>query len=165
MAQQTWELKGNFHQIADTGDYDGYYEITNGKISLLTKDDDDEALQPIVDALNNSGCRFIQDDWIEFENKMLKKEISRLKFMINAKEMERRQKEDCWDVAHQAGRFEGKGIAEENWQTFEQYYSETYGKKYQRENKKTPPPPPPPPPPNRLLKEGKEPPKPKPKTK
>jgi len=82
-----------------------------------------------------------------------------------AKEMERRQKEDCWDVAHQAGRFEGKRIAEENWQTFEQYYSETYGKKYQRENKKTPPPPPPPPPPNRLLKEGKEPPKPKPKTK
>jgi hypothetical protein len=38
-----WELKGHSHQIADTGDYDGYYEITNGKISLLTKDDDDEA--------------------------------------------------------------------------------------------------------------------------
>jgi hypothetical protein len=78
-----WELKGHSHQIADTGDYDGYYEITNGKISLLTKDDDDEALQPVVDALNNSGCKFYQDDWIEFENKMLKEEISRLKFMIN----------------------------------------------------------------------------------
>lgn len=24
-----WELKGHSHQIADTGDYDGYYEITN----------------------------------------------------------------------------------------------------------------------------------------
>jgi hypothetical protein len=43
-----------------------------------------------------------------------------------AKEMEKEQKLECWNVAHQAGRFEGKGIAEENWQTFEQYYNETY---------------------------------------
>lgn len=78
-----WKLKGHSHQIADTGDYDGCYEITNGKISLLTKDDDDEALQPIVDALNDSGCKFYQDDWFEFENKRLKEEISRLKFMID----------------------------------------------------------------------------------
>jgi len=78
-----WKLKGHSHQIADTGDYDGYYEITNGKISLLTKDDDDESLQPIVDALNDSGCKFYQDDWFEFENNMLKEEISRLKFMID----------------------------------------------------------------------------------
>jgi hypothetical protein len=42
------------------------------------------------------------------------------------KEMEKEQKLECWNVAHQAGRFEGKGIAEENWQTFEQYYNETY---------------------------------------
>ena len=44
-----------------------------------------------------------------------------------AKEMEWEQKKECWDVAHQAGRFEGKGIAEKNWQTFEQYYNEIYG--------------------------------------
>jgi len=44
-----------------------------------------------------------------------------------AKEMEKQQIKECWDVAHQAGRFEGKGIAEENWQTFEQYYNEEYG--------------------------------------
>jgi hypothetical protein len=44
-----------------------------------------------------------------------------------AKEMEKEQKKECWDVAHQAGRFEGKGIAEKNWQTFEQYYEEIYG--------------------------------------
>jgi hypothetical protein len=42
------------------------------------------------------------------------------------KEMEKEQKLECWNVAHQAGRFEGKGIAEENWQTFEQYYNETF---------------------------------------
>jgi hypothetical protein len=46
-----------------------------------------------------------------------------------SKEMDKQQKKECWDVAHQAGRFEGKGIAEENWQTFEQYYNETFGGK------------------------------------
>ena len=43
-------------------------------------------------------------------------------------EMEKQQKMECWEIAHQAGRFEGKGIAVENWQTFEQYYKEEYGK-------------------------------------
>ena len=45
-----------------------------------------------------------------------------------ANELHKKQIKECWDVAHQAGRFEGKGIAEENWQTFEQYYNETFGK-------------------------------------
>jgi hypothetical protein len=42
--------------------------------------------------------------------------------------MEKEQIEDTWIEAHQAGRFEGKRIAEEDWQTFTQYYIETYGK-------------------------------------
>lgn len=37
----------------------------------------------------------------------------------------KRQLKECWEAAHQAGRFEGKGIAEEGWQTFEDYYDET----------------------------------------
>lgn len=41
-----------------------------------------------------------------------------------AKEMEKQSHKETWDVAHQAGRFEGKGIAEENWQTFETYWNE-----------------------------------------
>ena len=53
-----WKLKGHSYQIADTGDYDGYYELTNGKISLLTKNDDVRVLQAIVDVLNYSGCKF-----------------------------------------------------------------------------------------------------------
>lgn len=44
-----------------------------------------------------------------------------------AKQMEKKQHEQTWNAAHQAGRFEGKGIAEENWQTFKQYYNETFG--------------------------------------
>lgn len=43
-----------------------------------------------------------------------------------AKEIEKEQHNETWDSAHQAGRFEGKGIAEENWQTFEIYWEETF---------------------------------------
>lgn len=43
-----------------------------------------------------------------------------------AKEMEKEQVVTTWNTAHQAGRFEGKGIAEENWQTFESYWKETF---------------------------------------
>jgi len=74
-----WKLIGHSHQIADTGDYDGYYEITNGDISIMTKDDDEEELQAVVDALNKTGCSFYQDDWLKFENEMLKEEIEELK--------------------------------------------------------------------------------------
>jgi len=48
-----------------------------------------------------------------------------LRYVIEeAKEMEINQHKETWDVAHQAGRFEGKGIAKENWQTFEGYWEE-----------------------------------------
>ena len=50
------------------------------------------------------------------------------KIFEQAKLMEMEQMEDCWIAAHQAGRFEGKGIAEEDWQTFFKYYNETYNK-------------------------------------
>jgi hypothetical protein len=43
-----------------------------------------------------------------------------------AKEMEKEQIVTTWNTAHQAGRFEGKGIAEENWQTFESYWKEIF---------------------------------------
>lgn len=43
-----------------------------------------------------------------------------------AKEMEEKQHQETWETAHQAGRFEGKGIAEENWQTWETYCAENF---------------------------------------
>ncbi len=67
-----FELKSHSSQIADTGDYDGEYEITNGKVSLFTKDGDDEALQVIVDALNDSGADFYLDDSEKIELYYLK---------------------------------------------------------------------------------------------
>ena len=42
----------------------------------------------------------------------------------NNLDAEKKQLKECWDTAHQAGRFEGKGIAEENWQAFDDYYNE-----------------------------------------
>jgi len=34
-----WKLIPHSYPIADTGDYDGYYELTDGTISIMTKDD------------------------------------------------------------------------------------------------------------------------------
>lgn len=42
----------------------------------------------------------------------------------NNLDAEKKQLRECWETAHQAGRFEGKGIAEEGWQTFETYFKE-----------------------------------------
>lgn len=47
------------------------------------------------------------------------------------KEKEKEQHNETWNSAYQAGRFEGKGIAEENWQTFESHWQETFKQKEQ----------------------------------
>ena len=49
-----------------------------------------------------------------------------IEIINQAKEMEKEQHQETWDVAHEAGRFEGKGIAEENWFTFEEYWELTF---------------------------------------
>jgi len=41
-------------------------------------------------------------------------------------EMEKQQLKDCFMKAHQAGRFEGKGIAEKDWINFELWYNENF---------------------------------------
>lgn len=61
MEQNKWEFKAYSHAIADTGDYDGHYEITNGNITLITKDDYEETerqLKTAVAALNRWGINF-----------------------------------------------------------------------------------------------------------
>jgi hypothetical protein len=49
-----------------------------------------------------------------------------IKDFEQAKEMDKQAHQETWDGAHQAGRFEGKGIAEENWWTFEEYWEENF---------------------------------------
>lgn len=77
-----WKIKQHTYQIADTGDYDGCVEITNGKISLFCDCDvENEELNPIIDALNNSEIEFEIDDSpsIELlhENARLKEDLKR----------------------------------------------------------------------------------------
>lgn len=56
--------------------------------------------------------------------------IRTIKHLINIANQylpkEKLQHNETWDIAHQAGRFEGKGIAENNWQTFETHWEETF---------------------------------------
>jgi hypothetical protein len=80
-----WEYKGHSYSIGDTGDYDGYWEITNGKDSLITKEDYDDIekdLQAIVDLLNSTYANFTVDRGAEAaldaENKWLQSELSTL---------------------------------------------------------------------------------------
>jgi len=85
MEEKKFTLKGHSYQIADTGDYDGHWEITNGKVSLFTKDDpeDEAALKSVADSLNNSGCKFYLDDSAEIENKILQSHLSEKESEIN----------------------------------------------------------------------------------
>lgn len=40
--------------------------------------------------------------------------------------LEKEQHQETWETAHQAGRFEGEGIVEKNWQTFETHWEKTF---------------------------------------
>lgn len=81
-----WEYKIHSYPIGDTGDYDGYWEIANGKDSMITKDDYDDIekdLQAIVDMLNITYANFSFDRnaeaALEAENKWLKQECEELR--------------------------------------------------------------------------------------
>jgi hypothetical protein len=81
-----WEVKSHNYQIAATGDYDGYWEITNGRDSLITKDDYediDKDLQELVDLLNNTYPNFTVDRGneaaLDAENKFLRQEMEDMK--------------------------------------------------------------------------------------
>lgn len=65
-------------------------------------------------------------EWLFYRMIMDKTLSEKADFMHEAKEMEKEQHQETWETAHQAGRFEGKGIAEENWQTFEPYWEENF---------------------------------------
>lgn len=62
--KQPWKVTVHSHQIADTGDYDGYYEISNGKTSLYTNDEDlgdeseEHGFEELVEALNKTQATF-----------------------------------------------------------------------------------------------------------
>ena len=99
--ENKWEYKENFHKIPMSEDYDGHYEVTNGKISLCTIDDPEDltdslnTLQRVANALNDSGCKFYCNTTTEhalhIENMALKAKIERyeaaLKELIRLKNL------------------------------------------------------------------------------
>lgn len=64
--KREWKLLSHSHQLADTGDYDGYWEITDGHTSLFNHADEnnEEEMLTIVDALNAVAGKF----YTNFEN-------------------------------------------------------------------------------------------------
>lgn len=70
--------------------------------------------------MKQTAVEWLVEELPHLEAKLLRKIIEQ------AKEMEKEQIVTTWNTAHQAGRFEGKGIAEENWQTFESYWKEIF---------------------------------------
>lgn len=72
--------------------------------------------------------QIINNEKKEIAKWVLNQTIDRIIERIDSEllDLEKQQHNQTWDSAHQAGRFEGKGIAEENWQIFEEYYNETF---------------------------------------
>lgn len=72
MERSKWEYK-EIHHSTGCGDYDGHYEITDGRISLCTNDDPEDitdtenSLQQIARLLNETGCKFYSNNALELE--------------------------------------------------------------------------------------------------
>lgn len=83
-----WKLILHSSQIADTGDYDGYYELTNDNISIVTKDEIDETEHDVAVMLFQLG-EYKWEDWnldnVQFELYIEKTENSRIMDFIKSK--------------------------------------------------------------------------------
>ncbi len=68
--ERTWKYEAKSYQIADSGDFDGHYEFTNGKITLISRTEVDEVseLDEFVAALNKFPDLYCQgEDSLEVE--------------------------------------------------------------------------------------------------
>lgn len=82
MSKQNWSFKTHTSALADTGDYEGYVQFTNGKDILQTSGDEleEEQMQQFCELLD-----LMPDLWshkfdnAEFENSQLKKQVEHLK--------------------------------------------------------------------------------------
>ena len=73
------------------------------------------ALQELIEWLD--GWAITHESVRQKATELLEKEREREKMIAY----------DAWKDGHQTGRLEGKNVAEEGFNTFEQYYNETYG--------------------------------------
>lgn len=80
--KNNWTLIPQSYQIADTGDYDGHYEISNGLITLGTTSDDEDSLNSLIYFLNTLEIQIYPTPNYEIELLIEKEENKRLNLMI-----------------------------------------------------------------------------------
>lgn len=80
--KNNWTLTSQSYQIADTGDYDGHYEISNGLITLGTTSDDEDSLNSLIYFLNALEIQIYSTPNYEIELLIEKEENKRLNLMI-----------------------------------------------------------------------------------
>jgi len=103
MGQNKWEYRENFHSTG-CGDYDGQYEITDGKIFICTADDPEDitenenALQQIARLLNESGCKFYSNNALEIKQYI---EIQELGYKIDELQAKFDRYQSLLQVVHQ----------------------------------------------------------------
>jgi hypothetical protein len=82
MSKQKWSFSTHTSALADTGDYEGYVQFTNGKDILQTSGDEleYEQLQQFCDLLDCMPDLWSHKlDATEFENSQLQKQVEHLK--------------------------------------------------------------------------------------
>lgn len=115
--KQLWKVIAHSYQIADTGDYEGHFEITNGKISLFTNDESDDSdetedkpYQKVIDALNATNSKFwIDDSWM-VELSHYRQSAEELRIELAAKDAEIERLKGIVRKAHDSGYVSGYEI-------------------------------------------------------
>lgn len=86
MKNKKWTYKEHTYALADTGDYDGCVQFTNGKDILQTCGDelDEEQLQQFCELLDLMPDLWSHNcDNAEFENSQLQKQVEHLKLALD----------------------------------------------------------------------------------
>lgn len=120
----TWEVKlVGGGAIGETGDYDdAYWELTDGKLSIFTIDDDqsDETEEKqffaLVDALNATRARFWVDESWMLELSHYKQYADEMKAELAAKDKEIKRLKKVASMAFVEFRNKPIPLSEEGWQ-------------------------------------------------
>lgn len=91
MKNKEWKLITRTHAIADTGDYDYHYELTNGDIVLITRDEVDSEIGGDFDIAVKlfNDCDYKWENWkqddLQFQLYIEKTENEKIMKFIKSK--------------------------------------------------------------------------------
>lgn len=73
-----WLANSHFHGLGESGDSDGWYELTNGDISIGSKDEAFEFFEKAARILNNAGIKLFESnvDGLQLENHLVHNEYN-----------------------------------------------------------------------------------------